>query len=130
MMDLSIFWARFLGLFFIFFGAIYLVRKDFLKTVLENYFKNPAFAAVVGILNLIMGLFIILSHNVWEFNWKGIITVFGYLLILRAILNLFATDKLAEYALKGIEGKGVIYAGVIILIIGLYLALSGFSVIG
>lgn len=125
-MDTSIFLARLLGLLFLFLGAAVIINKDKIKFLVDTFHKQPALVMIAGVINLILGLLIILSHNVWS-GWPVIITILGYLITAKGLARLFVPEKNTELTEKLIKGEGVTIWGGIIVALGAILAFLGFS---
>lgn len=47
---------------------------------------------------LLLGLTIVLVHNIWVWDWPVLITIFGWLVVTKAILYLLATSLMSELA--------------------------------
>ncbi len=58
------------------------------SSVLKEFIANRALIFLTGILALLAGVAIINVHNVWEQDWRVIITVLGWLFVLRGIMLL------------------------------------------
>lgn len=127
LMDISLFLAKLFGFYLVIIGIAYFTRREFLRSVLDDFYKSPALVAVTAIINLFIGLLIVLSHNVWELNWKVIITVFGYLSLLKGILNLYVTDWGRALAVKFKTSDAFVYIGVISIALGAYLLYHGYG---
>ena len=78
-METSLFLAKFFGLYLLVAGLLWLIRGKSFDRMVEGFLDDPGFVALSGFIALIMGLAIITAHNVWEPNWRVVITIFGYL---------------------------------------------------
>jgi hypothetical protein len=58
------------------------------SSVLKEFIANRALIFLTGILALLAGVAIVNMHNVWEPDWRVIITVLGWLLVLRGVMLL------------------------------------------
>ncbi len=58
------------------------------SSVLREFIANRALIFLTGILTLLAGVAIINAHNVWVPDWRVIVTVLGWLLVLRGIMLL------------------------------------------
>ncbi len=126
-MTLSIFLARFFGLYLIIIGFFYFWRREFIRKAARQIFAQESLVILSALISLIIGLLVIVSHNVWKFNWQVVITIIGYLALLKGLTRLFIphhTDK--KLLLKLISGDNPIYIGIICLIIGFFLTYEGF----
>ncbi len=123
----SIFLGKTLGLYLIAVGLFYLFRRSFLQKAATQVFESESLIIITAIMSLIIGLLIVVSHNIWEWNWRVVITIIGYLALIKGIIRLFfshTADK--KIIMKLIKGDTPIYIGIVCLIIGLFLAYEGF----
>lgn len=126
-MTLSIFLGRFFGLYLLIVGFFYLFRRPFIKKAAEQIFEKEAFVVITAIISLIMGLLVVLSHNIWTFNWKVSITLIGYLALCKGLARLFVPHHIdKKLILKLVIGDNPIYVGIICLIFGFFLLYEGF----
>jgi hypothetical protein len=58
------------------------------SNVLKEFIANRALIFLTGVLALLAGVAIVNVHNVWAPDWRVIITVLGWLLVLRGIMLL------------------------------------------
>jgi hypothetical protein len=80
-----------------------------------------------GLLALAVGVAMVISHSVWELNWRGLITLFGYLTIVKGVVRIgFPTvpQAAARSLLKGTPFWIWISIG---LMLGGYLTWVGFT---
>jgi len=125
-MDISIFLAKLMGFYLLIVGVAYFLKRPFLREVLQDFYNSPGLVLITSIINLILGLLIVLSHNIWEFNWKTIITIIGYLTLLKGICHLFFPEWAKKMAKKIIEKDIFVYSGVISVVLGIYLLYHGY----
>ena len=48
--------------------------------------EDRSFGLTYGFLSLFLGLTSVLLHNVWEPNWQVLITIFGWLALIKGII--------------------------------------------
>lgn len=124
---LSIYLAKLLGLSFLIIGIALLFKtKDFQNTA-KDVAKSNAFMTLISIIPLVIGLSIIIGHNIWEKNWTIIVTIVGWLIFIAGIIRLFFHKHIMKTCAKISKNKkAFVWAGIILIIIGLYLAGKGF----
>lgn len=91
--------ARVIGPFMIVAGIGLLLNLKNYQTVIDNFMKHPALRYLGGMVALFMGLIILQFHNVWACNWALIITIMGWLSLIKgAVLIIFpgAFGKVCE----------------------------------
>ncbi|MCB1113093.1 MAG: hypothetical protein KDK72_10625 [Chlamydiia bacterium] len=129
-MELSLFLAKVFGLYLVIVGFAYLSRGEALRQMVVEFYDSTALIFMGAAINLILGLLVVISHNVWVMGWPVIITILGYLMLLKGILNMFIPSWAAWKAQKFCEGKGLVYTGIGVIILGGYLVYVGFFVQG
>ena len=68
-----------------------------------------------------------LVHNVWTVNWRVLITLIGWLLLIRGAARILITDTLMGYAETVIRKKQLYpISGGVLVILGLVLCYFGY----
>ena len=80
--------AQFWGWLTLTVALILFVRPKVLHDVKRLIVENRAFGLAYGLMSLILGITSVLLHNVWELNWHVVITIFGWLALLKGIIVL------------------------------------------
>lgn len=127
MSRLTVFLARFIGLFTVLLVVGLLVRGS---ATVETAAADGSVMLVYAIISLAVGLAMILGHNVWSGGaLPVIVTLVGWLILAKGLMLLFITPD----ALKGLFGHmryGQHYYLYLMpaFVIGLYLTWAGFTV--
>ena len=98
-MEVSIFLAKVMGIYMIIICLSLLVNQKYYQGMVKDFSKNPLLMVFGGFISLIIGLLIVLSHNVWS-GWQIIITIIGWLAIVKGILYLLLPDFANDLAKK------------------------------
>jgi hypothetical protein len=125
-MGISIFLAKLIGLYFLILAVLFLFRKRQIESSCKEVVSSKGILSVSAEISLLFGLVIVIDHSIWEYSWRGLITVLGYLMILKAVMRFAFPDKVKKMATK-IMGKGYWVALIIMIIIGVYLTYCGFT---
>lgn len=129
MSRLTIYLARFIGLFLLIVSASMVLDPDSIIEMATALIDDRALLLIVGLIALGIGLAIVVGHNVWSGGPMPIlITLFGWSQLLRglALLLLPAETQVAFFQVMRLEDFFYIYAG-IPLVIGAYLTYAGFT---
>ena len=128
-MDLSIFLAKVLGLYFIIGALIVLVKNKEMHKMIDGFTDNLALLYVTGIITTILGLMMVVSHNIWDNSWRVIITLIGWLVLLKGLTFLFLPKKMMLKFAKSFRWskEWYIVVAIIMALFGVYLASKGFS---
>lgn len=126
-MNATLFIARMFGLYIIIMASILLFRRDIFIKFMEDFSKNYAVAFLTGIFTLIIGLAIVLTHNIWAWNWTVIITLFGWAALIKGVWFIAFPDSMSKFSDFYAKAKvfPVVHA-VIALLLGVYLTYMGF----
>ena len=107
-MDISIFLAQFFGWYMIIIGIIILVRRRaFLEELLKEI-EDKGFLLLSGYLTLFLGLGMVILHNIWIGDWRVIITILGWLTLLKGILLIAFSKEYLKFVLPFTKNPGLI----------------------
>jgi len=125
----TIFLARLIGLFCLVVSMAMFLHKQAMVEMLTAMVRDRPLVFILGMLGLLAGLAMVLTHNVWSGGALPIVvTLFGWILLIRGtILLLLPPDALASL-MDSLPFKRLFYfsAG-ITLVVGLYLTYAGFK---
>lgn len=127
-MDLSLFLAKVLGLYFVIVITAYAVQWRDLKKVLEDFERSRGLALFGGAVALLFGLFLVTSHNVWEWSFRGVITFFGWITLLKGLIYLFFPQNIRSIARKILWTRFYPVLLGAFFLLGAWLAATGFGV--
>ena len=126
-MDVSIFLAKVIGVYLIVTcGAMLYQRKRIRKLIGKIDVEKPTFL-VVSIMPLLIGLLIVIGHPVYELNWKGLITLFGWLGLIKGVLYLYFPKHASKFIKSYKKPTTLLVTLAIMLVIGVVLAYFGFD---
>lgn len=127
-MDISLFLAQAFGIYFVVMGLL-LFRNHTLGSVVSSLSQNKSLKFFIGVFILILGIILVLVHNIWEGPmWQVLITIFAWLTFIKGLMYLFVPQDVFDSILRALNKKGVfIGAGIITFVIGAWLASIGFG---
>ena len=96
-METSIFIARIFGLCYLIIGVGFLFNRKAFQRIMEDFCKNAALGFYGGMLALVVGIVIILTHNVWVANWTVIITIIGWAGLIKGIWMIVFPDTVSRF---------------------------------
>ncbi len=123
-METSILIAKMVAVFYVAVGLGILFNHVYFKKMINEMMKSAGFFYLGGIMALLAGFLIVNFHNVWVWDWTVIITVLGWLALLKGILLLLAPQVLVVFARLFTNILWV--AGVFALVMGGVLGYFGF----
>ncbi len=106
-MELSIFLAKLLGIYSLIVGVDLLLRRHELAGAVKDFASSKGLLVLSGSLSLFIGLAIAIAHPVCEMDWRGLVTLLGYVLIFRGIMRVaFPLVFKEEFSRASIEDIG------------------------
>ena len=125
-MALSLFLARFLGIILIIHCLAIIKNRKNIAGIAQHF--NPALIFISGFVSVILGTFLVLAHNLWVADWRVIITLLAWLILIKGILRLFFPEKIMGWAARFANQRTILIASGIFLIIGTYLLRMSFII--
>jgi len=125
-MELSIFLARLIGLDFLIVALIFLLRKEHILNIVDNFMASESATALAGGLGLIAGLAILIGHPVWELSWRVLITLIGLFAVIQGILRLGFTSEMRVWFSRDRLEHSYWLIFIVYLVLGLFLTYHGF----
>lgn len=128
-MNVSIFLAQALGIYFLVVGILLLVRRQNMQAMVNDFFNNSALKFLGAVIALILGILMVISHNIWDgAGWQTAITIIAWLTFLKGIFYLFATDNLFNGFVRVVNKANVfLIGGIVSIILGGWLSFVGFG---
>lgn len=125
-MDISIFLAKILGLYLFIMAIFMLVHAQRVNAIVNNI-SNPPFLFMSGAIILIIGILLIVTHNIWVANCRVLITIIGWLTFIRGIVRLMFPEFAIKIITNFVQNTTVYYiTSIIIFFLGIYLSYAGF----
>ncbi len=125
-MDVALFVAQVYGLICVLVGLGLLFNGAHYKKAFDEMLGSAAGILYGGIAALFVGFLIVTHHNVWEQDWTVLVTLVGWLALIKGVLLLLAPKFLVDFSkpmMKNMNGLGF---GVLIL--GLVFCYFGYFV--
>lgn len=127
-MELTILLSKVFGIYLIVGGLAIIVRRKYFMSVVHQWVDHGMLRMIVAIAEFVAGLFIIMTHNIWETLPEGIVSAAGWILMLEGAFYLFASEKLVRKLMKMFNTKmWYIVGGLLSIALGAYLINFGFA---
>jgi len=105
---------------------VLLTKPKYLKRLFVEI-ENETTMLFLGIVSFVIGLAMILAYNVWAKNWQVIVTILGWLSLLKGLSALFFPECVTKWAKKMENAPFLPYALVAMVLIGLLITYLGFT---
>ena len=120
-MDTSIVLAQIWGIVFVILGLSMLLNKKWTAVAIEEMTQNQGIIWLAGLITLVMGVVLVTLNNVWTSGLPLIITILGWLTLIKGAFILLFPNFSITYYKKVNKGNIFTWGGLIVLILGLIL---------
>ena len=119
--------AKILGPYMVIVAIGILCNLKSYQKMMEDFLKNTALIYLGGVFALIVGLLIVLFHNVWMVGWQVIITIFGWIALIKGIWLIVFPNSVGKVTQAYQKRPGLLAAHlIVILIIGVFLMFKAY----
>lgn len=105
-----------------------LTEGDAYSSLMKEFIGSRALIFITGALALVAGLAVVNAHNLWVPDWRVIVTILGWLLIVRGVSNLVFPGTVQTLGDRMIASHGGILAGAAVtIVLGAILSIMGYE---
>lgn len=124
-MNLSNYLAELWGITIVVVSLALLIKPKRLEKLFTEV-ENEATMFFWGIVSLVIGIAMVLAHNLWVRDWRVIITILGWLSLIKGLGTLFLPERMRKRWPK-MKNWQWIMVFVFLLFIGLAITYLGFT---
>ncbi len=95
-MSMSIFLAKFFGLYLGIMVVSLFTRRQQLITTARQMVNQPALMLLAGVITLMLGIVLVISHNLWVMDWPALVTLLCWLVFLKGLALLLMPEKMMQ----------------------------------
>ena len=121
-MDISIFFARLWGSYFVIFGSLFIITRQLGKTI--EMTDNKAFVISTGYITLLMGLVTVILHNIWVWSWEVVITILGWSTLIKGVSKIGFPEQIHKQAQR--FKKKQLLSAIFLILLGAWLMWMSF----
>lgn len=125
-METSILIAKMLSVAYLSIGLGLLASRDHYEKVMKKILDSSPYMILGGFMAVIAGILITEFHNIWVMDWTVIITIIGWIALVKGIFLLAFPKSLRMFEPMLKKGSYFLFATPFTLIIGLVLGYYGF----
>jgi len=127
-MALTVYLARFFGIYIALMGIVMMVRRKAILELMTAIIEQRALIFILAMLRVLIGLAIVLAHNQWRGTLAIVVTLIGWITLLRGIALMLLPADAERKVLTIFERSSQYHAAAIIAILfGLWLSYASFA---
>ena len=125
-MDTSLFLARLIGPMLLVVGAGVIINRENFRAMAKELIASRELMFIIGLLTLLGGLAIVITHNVWN-GWPIPITILGWLLVIGGAVRILVPDTARAIQDAALDKPAMpVVGGTIQALIGAWLCYMGY----
>ena len=126
-MDLTLFLAQVMGVYFLVVGVGALLNPSRMTSAVKEAQRSHLLPYFDGAVALIVGLLIVLNHNLWDGLLETLVSLVGWVAVVEGILMMLLPQKTISAMLQKFLGAhlGKLVA-IVTIVLGLYFVYEGF----
>lgn len=125
----SVFLAEFLGFYVLIVSAVFILKYESFAEYARDFARDRSLRYTVAFIELAAGIAIVMTHNIWQLSYRGVVTVIGWMMLLEAIFHLVASEEHESKIIEAMDDEFYwISFGILSALLGLYLVTQGFNV--
>lgn len=126
-MDASKLLARIIGFYLIIISTAMFQNIHQFMFLVRGLMVDRYLVFLTALLTIILGLVLVISHNVWQMNWRILITIIAWATLIKGLLLLFSPYLLTIGTLVMVNHVSYAYIGACInFFLGCLIASQGF----
>lgn len=119
--------AQIVGFYFVLVSLGTLLHKQRYRKGAIDLLGVQSLVAFTENLNLLFGIIILVIHHVWILDWPILITIIGWILVIRGLIATYFPIPFMNYSKFLLDKKGFIFKAWLTLVIGVILLWCGFT---
>jgi len=126
-MDVSKFLSKVIGLYEVIISLAMLINMPLFTSNIEAMMENGPLMIFIGCMTVIMGILLVVSHNIWQWRWALLVTIVSWIVLLKGMSILMFPHALDSISLQFITNEHFAYfIAMMDLLIGLVFCYFGF----
>ncbi len=127
-MHVSKFLSKVLGIYLLILSFAMLINMHQFIIYIDGLMNDKPLLFITGFFTLAIGILMVVSHNIWQWHWRVIITIFSWIVLLKGSSIFFYPRFLDKATILFMQNIHVLYSAAgIDFAIGILLCYFGFK---
>lgn len=116
-MNISIFLAQALGMYLFIMGTALVVNREVIRDFMEYAENNHYVIFIIGVITTVVGILLVLSHNIWVADWRVLITLLAWSTLIAGVIRMVKSQWCANVIHACLTSERNYNMGVLIVLI-------------
>ncbi len=127
-MNLSRFLAAVMGWYFIIISLLVLLRYKVFERIARELCHVEAAWTLSGMIILVFGLIIAVSHSLWTPDWRFLVTLIGWILLIKGVSRLYFPTMTKHLTIQWLQRRYLnLISAILSLVIGIFLIYCAYN---
>ncbi len=127
-METSIILAKIIGPLFAVIGVGIFINLEHYRRLIADFAASPLSIYMAGTIAMLVGLLIVTFHNDWEWRWPVIITIMGWLALLKGVVRIVAPKLVASRSeMYARNTNAAMATAIVVFVLGIVLTYFGYA---
>lgn len=127
-MDVSKFLSKVIGIYFLIISTVMFLNMDQFTASVNHLINDAPLMFVTSFFTIILGILMVVSHNIWQWNWRVIITFIAWITLLKGAAIIFYPQLIDKTTTLFLQNQMIAYiAAGIDFVLGILLVYFGFK---
>lgn len=123
---LSVIIARIAAVIYLAAAAGALFSRSYYRRLIEDFYRNAAVIYLAGFMAVVLGSLIVIHHNLWVKDWRVLITILGWLALIKGVLLIVFPGFVQGYSRPFLGERGLMWFPPAAVFLGLLFGYFGF----
>ncbi len=126
-METSHLLARIIGPYILIAGLSLMINRAGYQKLLDELRGQALLLLAMGAFTLILGLMMVQFHNIWVFDWPVLVTLIGWIMIIKGAMAMLAPDAMMRVAERfSANNTALSIQAVMAILFGVYMSYMGY----
>ncbi|VVC75550.1 hypothetical protein AQUSIP_08400 [Aquicella siphonis] len=126
-MNISRFLSKVLGIYLVIVSVALLVNLREFAGYVDALIRDAPLMFITGFFTLIIGIMMVVSHNIWKWDWRVIITILSWVILIKGASIILYPHFVDQLSILFVQNTLFAYAaGIVDFFLGLMLCYFGF----
>lgn len=119
--------ATAMGVYMIAGGLSGLISRDRWRGILDEFMARPGLTYMAGVFVFVMGVAIILAHNIWTDPLAIVVSLIGWVAAIEGLVLIAYPDPLLKWAVSFVRPGAIVAFAVFTIVFGVVLLVLGLT---
>ncbi len=124
-MNTSKFLGKVIGIYLTIVSISFLINSLSFDNYLKDIVTDTPLLITIGFFTLILGILMVIAHNVWQWNWRVVITIIGWIVLIKGASLVLYPQFVQQIFIAYTHNTAIDVGSILNLIIGILLIYFG-----